>query len=573
MVIAMAVLETAGVASVMPFLAVLGDPTVIERNAILSGAYDGLGFTSVSDFLLAMGAAVFALVLLAAAFRVVTLYAINRYTQMRRHSVAERLLAVYLRQPYSFFVERHSSDLAKSILSEVDHLVASVFKPGFDAIAYALVATALVALLVLINPQLALFVGGVVVGLYALVYLAARRLLGRIGRERVVANSDRFKAAGEALSGIKDIKLLGREDHYLGRFRPPSVQFARHLATSATMAQVPRYLVEAIGVGGILSLALYLVASQGGIANALPVLGVYAFAGYRLLPAVQHIYSGMARVRFAAATIEEVYNDLKGHTDETSMARLPERMRPPAREISFEGVWLQYPNSANAALCDINLNIAVGTSVGLVGETGAGKTSLVDVLLGLLLPTAGAVRIDDALLDASNVRAWQGVIGYVPQNIFLADASIAENIALGVPPSQIDYERVTRCAEISQLHHFVMSELPARYDSAVGERGVKLSGGQRQRIGIARALYREPDVLVLDEATSALDNSTEKRVIDAIAEVSTRMTMIMVAHRLSTVKYCDKVVYMEGGAVRSEGAFETLLRKDVKFREMVDAAK
>lgn len=577
MVIVMALLETAGVASVMPFLSVLSNPDAVKTNPFLSAAYAGLGFESVDSFLVLLGGGVFAVLMFSALFRTLTHYAMNRFIEMRRHSISVRLLETYLRQPYTFFLDRHSGDMAKNILSEVDQLVARVFRPGMLMVAYAVVVIAIVTLLVIVNPVLAGVVALFIGASYGLIYVGVRQLLGRIGKERAQSNQLRFEAAGEALGGIKDIKLLGREQAYLQSFIRPSMVQARHQATTQTLSEVPKYLVEAVGLGGIILLTLVLMATHGGVegdglGEVLPVLGLYAFAAYRMLPAANQIYSGAARMRFGEAAVDSAYNDLCYRAELAEIRRsLPAPMHP-QREVSLDGISFVYPNSTTPALEDIDLRIPVGSSVGLVGSTGAGKTTLVDVLLGLLRPTEGAIRVDGEAVTDANLRAWQQALGYVPQDIFLTDSTVTENIALGVPPDEIDHDQVERCARMAQVHEFIMRDMPHDYRTVVGERGVRLSGGQRQRIGIARALYHDPSVLVFDEATSALDSVTEKAVMEAINGLHRDKTIILIAHRLSTVAGCDQVVLMEQGRIAASGPFDELKASSEKFRELASAS-
>ncbi|BAU57100.1 phospholipid-lipopolysaccharide ABC transporter [Halorhodospira halochloris] len=573
MVIIMALLETIGVASVMPFLSVLGNPEVVETNDTLAWLYEAGGFQSIDTFLMALGAGAFALVVFGAAFRMVTTYAMARWATMRVHSFAERLLETYLRQPYAYFLDRHSGDLSKTILSEAQQVVSQAIKPGLEAFAYGIVMIFIIGLLIAIDPVLALTVAAVLGGTYGLIYLAIRGYLDRIGRDRVRANKQRFQAAGEALGGIKDIKLLGRERAYLSRFRGPSSRFAKHQATSKVLSQVPQYFIEAVAFGGMIALVLVLMALEGGatsgaLGNILPLLGVYAFAGMRLKGAMQKVYRGIAKLRFGAAAVENLYNDLHRRQALAEIRKRPPAPLVPQQAVALENVHYTYPNAPAPALQGMDLHIPVGSSVGLVGSTGAGKTTLVDVILGLLRPTEGAITVDGEPVTDANLRAWQQVLGYVPQEIFLTDASVAENIALGVPPERIDHEQVERCARMAQLHEFVVHEMPQQYETVVGERGVRLSGGQRQRIGIARALYHDPSVLVFDEATSALDNVTEKAVMEAIDALHHQKTIILIAHRLSTVCNCDQVVLLEKGQITAAGGFEELQGRSERFRAM-----
>lgn len=568
MVIIMAVFETLGVASIMPFLTVLGNPEAIETNPYLNTIYSYFNFQSKQQFLIALGLFAFSLVLFSAAFRIATTYVINRYTQMRLHTLSERLLETYLRQPYSFFLGRNTGDMAKSILSEVNQLISNVLKPAMDGIAYIFVTIALISFLIINDPKLALIVGATIGGSYILIFLMIQKYIKKLGSQRLIANKTRFRTAAEALGGIKDIKLLGREHAYLMRFSPASKVFSINQATATTLSVIPRYILEAIGFGGIILLALTLMTRADNFGDVLPILGLYAFAGYKLLPAAQQIYNSLTKVRFGGAAVDDVYEDL--HTRDTlveiqKVAGLPLSVD---QSISFQNLSFFYENAEKPALKNLNFDIKKGSSIGLVGSTGAGKTTLVDLILGLLVPTEGEFKVDNTNIDEKNIRQWQKSLGYVPQDIYLVDASISENIALGIPAEKIDQIQVEKCAHLAQVHDFIIDELPQGYQTQVGERGVRLSGGQRQRIGIARALYHDPEVLVFDEATSALDNVTEKAVIEAVNILSHKKTIIMIAHRLSTVKNCDQIIYLEQGEIIDSGNYQELIERNPMFRNM-----
>ena len=566
MMLFLALLETAGVASVMPFLAVLGNPELVETQPALAWLYERGGFESVDRFLFALGVGAFAMVVGSALFRILTTYAINRWTQMRRYSIGERLLATYLRQPYEFFLNRNSADLSKSILSEADELVGKVFHPLMNLVAYSLVAGGLVGFLIWLNPVLAGLVALTVGGAYGLIYLGVRGVLGRMGADRVTANRERFTAASEAFGGIKDLKLLGREEAYLKRFRGPASRFARYQSIAATLSTVPKYLIEAVGFGGVLLLALALLGSNGDLGSVLPVLGVYTFAGYRLLPSAQQIFQGLSNLRFGLPAVDDVWRELRLGADKHGAAKSKSKPLSPTGSIRFEGVHFTYPGAPGSAIKGVDIEILAGTSVALVGQTGAGKTTVVDLLLGLLSPTAGQITVDGVPLADDNLRTWQSSLGYVPQTIYLADATVAENIAFGVPPEAIDREAVNRAARLAAIHDFVEEELPDGYDTEVGERGVRLSGGQRQRLGIARALYHDPTVLVLDEATSALDNATERAIMAAVDALAGAKTVVMIAHRLSTVEGVGKIIVLRDGSVVGSGSYHDLLASNAEFR-------
>ena len=573
LVTTMAAAEMVGVASVMPFLGVLGNPGVIESNAALNWVYTTFGFASIDAFVMTLGAGAFGLILASALYRTLVHYWMNRFIEMRRHSIGERLLETYLRQPYAFFLNRHSGDMAKNVLSEVDQFIGNFLRPGVMLVANAALAIGIIGLLVAVNPLLALLVSLLFAGIYAVIYITVRRRLMRLGRERVRANQARFTTAGECRGGIKDVKLLGREHAYVARYHHPSTVFARNQATMQTLSQVPAFLVEAVAMGGIMLMALVLIAAGGGVRSdafgeLLPVLGLYAFAALRLKPAAQAIYGGIAQTRAGTATLDAIYADLCERERLAPMAaRAPEPLHP-QQGVGFAGVTYRYPNAPTDALQHIDLDLPVGSALGIVGTTGAGKTTLVDVLLGLLRPTAGAITVDGQPVTDDNLRAWQRALGYVPQDIFLTDATVTENIAFGIEPAQIDTEQVERCARLAQVHDFVINEMPEGYETIVGERGVRLSGGQRQRIGIARALYHNPDILVFDEATSALDTVTERAVMQAIDALHGTKTLVIIAHRLSTVAHCDQVMLLDHGRVEGCGTFEELKAGSERFRRM-----
>ena len=574
MVMLMAALETLGVVSIMPFLAVLGNPEIVTEQPVLRWMFERFGFADTGPFIVALGIASAMIVGASSLFKSVTLHALNRFANLQRHSISSRLLENYLRQPYTFFLNRNTADLSKSLLSETDLLIANILQPAVLMLAHAVVVIAVVLLLLFYDPLMAITVAVVVGGLYGLIYWSVRGILGRIGPEREKANSKRFLASAEAFGAIKEVKVTGATDAYLQRFHGPSRQVSRHMATNETLSQVPLYLVEALGYAGLITVTIVLVLRGDNLGQVLPVLGLYAFAALRLLPASQIIYRCAARMRFGSSALQNIHCDLMLRPRKLDSAALQSDSQPLhfGRAISLRGVSFSYPDQTNApALVDVTVDIFANTSVGIVGTTGSGKSTLVDLLLGLIVPQHGAVMVDDTELTPETIPHWQKMIGYVPQQIYIADSSVAENIAFGVDADKIDHEAVERAARAAQIHDFVSVELPHGYRTQVGERGVRLSGGQRQRIGIARALYRDPAVLVLDEATSALDNQTEDRVMTAVRAMGGRKTIILIAHRLTTVRSCDKILLLDAGTLASEGSFDDLRESSAHFRTLAAA--
>lgn len=539
LIVLMAMAETAGVVSIMPFLSVLARPGFIHEQPILQWLYQRGQFSSTAAFITALGIASIVLVVSASAFKTVTLHIVNRFTFLLRHSISARLLSRYLHQPYAFFLQHNPAELGSNVLSEIDQLHYGLIKPVSQLIAQGAVALAMLLLLLAYNPIIALSAALLIGVLYGLIYLVIRKRLGQTGQARQEANQERFQACNEALGGIKDVQITHSANAYLGSFTQASRNFARHQANAETLSQSPLYMVEVVGYSGLIIIALVLMRQSGDIGHVLSALGLYGFAAYRLLPSAQIMYRGFAQLKFSSSALDAIHQHLCLPTQ-----NLPSPQAPlaPQKEIRLEGITFAYPSSPDKpVLHDFSLSIPAHSSTGIAGKSGAGKSTVMDILLGLLQPQTGRLSVDGQTIDASNIRAWQAAIGYVPQHIYLADSSVAENIAFGLPKEQIDMQAVERAAKAAQIHDFISQELPEGYHSRVGDRGIRLSGGQRQRIGIARALYHDPPVLFFDEATSALDFSTEVMLNKTIGDIASHKTMIIVAHREETLKNCSSI--------------------------------
>lgn len=549
LIVLMAMAETVGVISIVPFLSVLGRPDVIHENAWLRAAYSHYGFANARSFIVALGLVSMAVVVASSLFKTVTLHVVNRFIYMLRHSLSTRLLSRYLHQPYEFFLARNPAELSKNVLSEADQLTFNLLQPLSLLIAHGTVVLAMVALIVAYDPWMAMGIVVAVGLLYGSIYLLVRRRLKHIGHARQQADAGRYQSCSEALGGIKDVKVTHTANAWLGAYARNSREFSRHMAAAETITASPLYIVEAAGYSGLILIALILLLRSNDAAHVLPALGMYGFAAYRLLPAAQIMYRGFARLQYSNATLDSIHHDLA----------LPEEPFPqgdatlcPQREIRLSGIRYAYPAAPGKPVLDgLDLIIPANTSLGIAGASGSGKSTLMDILLGLLQPQAGILRVDGIPITSGNLSAWQRAIGYVPQHIYLSDASVAENIAFGVPKDAIDMQAVERAARAAQIHDFVVSDLPQGYATQVGDRGIRLSGGQRQRVGIARALYRDPPVLLMDEATSALDGATEQAVSAAIQSLSEKKTIIVIAHRAASLASCKTVITLGRSPARS----------------------
>jgi len=571
MILIMSLLDMIGVASIFPFMLVLTNPGFIEKNSILNTMFKAsniIGVENHQQFLFVLGILVFVLLIISLAFKTLITYAQVRFIQMREYSISKRLVEGYLHQPYSWFLNRNSAELGKTIFSEVEQLIENGMKPFIELIAKGAVTIALLTLLIIADPKLTLIVGFSLTASYLLIFYFVRNYLNRIGKERLKNNELRFMAISEAFGAAKEIKVGGLEQTYINRFSNSAKIFARTQASSLVIAQLPRFILEAIAFGGILLIILYFFSQTGSFNTAIPVISLYVFAGYRLMPALQTIYVSFTQITFIGPSLNKLYDDLKN--SKVFKENQDQGVFSFNKKITLKNINYNYPNTSRTALKDINLSIPAKSIIGLVGVTGCGKTTIVDIILGLLEPQKGTLEVDGKIITKQNSRSWQRFIGYVPQHIFLADDTVAANIAFGVEPVDISPGAVEKASKIANLHNFIIEELPKQYQTTIGERGVRLSGGQRQRIGIARALYHNPQLLILDEATSALDNQTEKAVMDAINNLAKDITIILIAHRLNTVKICDKIFLLEKGKLKNEGTFDELINTNENFRINAD---
>jgi ATP-binding cassette, subfamily B, bacterial PglK len=572
-VILMGMLEVIGVGSIMPFLSVASDPEIIHENQYLSWVYSTFGFKTHEGFLFTLGICVIAFLFISNGSRAAASYINKRYTTGRQHALSYRLLTWYVKQPYSYFLNQNSSELTKNILNEVATVIRKVFMPSLELISSSIIVVFLIGLLILINVSVALIVAVSFGLIYVLLYKLVQNKLHTIGVRRINNNRKRFKIVSELFGGIKDVKLLGSERTFLKRFEKPSYQIARDIATNYVLVDLPRFGLESFAFGGIIALMLFYIKGEGSFESIVPVIGLYAFAGYRLMPALQKLFKSIGSLRTYLPTVDLLYNQLSDH-ERSEYKFSKERPAPLSfhNQIDLDKIHFRYPGSDEILIRDQSLSVKAKTTVALVGPTGCGKTTLVDIILGLLEPEAGTMRVDGTTIDEQNILSWRACLGYVPQSIYLADDTIADNIAFGIPKDEIDNKAVVNAAKMANIHKFIENELQNKYETIVGERGIRLSGGQRQRIGIARALYHNPPVLIMDEATSALDGLTESAIMDAIHSLSHKKTIIMIAHRLTTVKECDEIFIMREGRVIDKGRYTELLERNTEFRKMAEGS-
>ena len=567
--VVVAVLEVIGIASIIPFLTVVSDPAIIQKQEVLAWFWTLLSPTSVDAFLFQLGLVVFFATVVTNLFNALGFWLIQRFVWMRNHSLGTRLLERYLRQPWEFFLANNTSSLSTNVLSEVQQFIGQFLMSGMQLIAQGFASFLIACLLLAVDPVLAVIVFLTVGGAYVAVFFAVRKHQIQMGSRRTKSNEQRYKFANEALSGIKDVKVRGMEAAFARAYQEPSLTYSRVQAQNAVISMTPRYFLEVLAFGAVLVILLYQLKVYGSASNVIPAVGLYAFAGFRLLPKMQAMFYAGSNMRFTSEILDNLERDLIGL--ESTEERAVKHVDAVVKSFGLRDVTFTYPLQEEPAIRDLNLVIPHRKVVALVGATGSGKTTSVDLLLGLMTPQRGSLEVDGRALSREELAGWRLQCGYVPQQIFLSDDTVAANIAFGVEKCEIDLEAVRRAAEAANIDEFISTELPCGYDSIVGERGVRLSGGQRQRIGIARALYTDPAVLFFDEATSALDNLTERAVMEAIEKLSGKKTLIMVAHRLDTVRKADIIAVFEKGQLIDQGSWDNLIERCETFKRLVDA--
>lgn len=568
-VLLMGLVELLGLTSILPFVAMLSDPNIVENNSLLNWAFQTssiFGIENKKQFLFFSGVLTFILLVFSLVVKSVTTYLQINFTASTKYNIEKRIITGYLNQSYSWFLDRHSADLGKNILSEVNTVVSGGIRPMIDLIARSVVAILVVILLIAVDPKLALIVGLILSSTYLIIYLLIRGYLNFIGEERLKANRWRFTMVTEAFGAIKEIKIGGMEQAYINRYAAPAKRLTKYEAIFSVLTQLPRFAIEAVSFGGLILIVLYLMAKSNNFLNIIPIIALYALAGYRLIPLLQGIFISINALRYVSPPLNSLNKELQQL--QTSSLSEDKEVLQLKKEIKLNQINFKYSNVPQQTLKNINIKIPIGSYTGIVGATGSGKTTLIDIILGLLEPQDGKLEVDDKIINDNNRRAWQRSIGYVPQQIFLTDDTIAANIAFGLNLKDIDQNKVEKAAKISSLHEFIINDLPLRYQTIVGERGVKLSGGQRQRIGIARALYHDPQVLIMDEATNALDNITEQTVMDTVIKLKRERTIILITHRLSSVKNCGNIILVEKGEIKQQGTFEKLSQANDYFKMM-----
>lgn len=562
-------IEIMSIASILPFISIIMNPSIISKNVILINLYSFFNLDSHISFLTILGLIVFVLLIFSNTYAAFIFWWITRFVQFQSYRLSKKIFNNYLSQSYIFFLNRNSSDLSKNVLNEVNRVIIGVVYPLLLAISRLVIVIFITLLLLYLNPKISMIILITISITYGIVYFIVRKKLREIGKLSTLATFEKYKFINEAFAGIKDVKIHGTESEFVEKYSQPAKKFASFNATSSLISLLPRYAIETLAFGGLLLIIIFLISNSENFISVIPLVALYALAGYRIMPGLQQVYHSIAQISYNIPALEILIKDLdkdlcSEKKNENQKSYLPKIQSG----IQFKSVSFKYPNTKDKVLENINLKIKSSSLTAFVGKTGSGKTTLIDIFLGLLPISEGEILIDDVKLELKNLNSWQKKLGYVPQNIFLTDDTIKNNIAFALSNSQIDDKKIINAARLAGLDDYI-SNLPEKYNTYVGERGIRISGGQMQRIGIARALYNNPEILVLDEATSALDNITEKDIIDSLKKLSMKKTIVIIAHRISTIKNCDQIYLFDKKKVSAHGTYDELIKNSKIFYDMV----
>jgi ATP-binding cassette subfamily C protein len=571
MMIVGALFEVIGVGAIPAFVGVISMPERLLEEDAVRFVYDLLGMESPEQMVMWAALGLMAVFLVKNVYLAFMAYVRARYSSNLQVSISNRLFRAYLHSPYTFHLQRNTAELLRNTNSEAGGITNGVLLPIMTLTMEFMVLVFIFVLLFAVEPLVTILTFTVFGSITVVYYRATRSKIDAYAKEEQHHRKQAVQAVNQGLGGFKDARILGREQFFLESYQESTWFKAKAAQFKAVISALPRLFLETIAVAGLLGVAALLVAQDRALETVIPTLALLGVAVVRLMPSFTKISGNFSSLKWGERALNVVYDDVVALEEEERVVkeRQKEGLRKPlpfSHEIRIENLTYAYPGADQQALHEVSLTIPKNVAVGFVGPSGAGKTTIVDVILGLLTPTAGEVRVDGIDIQ-ERLPTWQRKIGYIPQSIYLTDDTVRGNVAFGMDVEEISDEAVWAALEAAQLRELVES-LPEGLDTMVGERGVRLSGGQRQRIGIARALYHQPEVLVMDEATSALDNQTERHIVEALEQLQGQHTMIVIAHRLSTVRNCDTLFMLKEGRLVAEGSYDELMAQSEAFRRM-----
>lgn len=575
LVVLMACLELIGIASIGPFMALVSDISLLDSNRYFKYIYEIVQPDNQYDMLYIVGCLVLAALAFSSLISMLTTWYLSLFSFRTGTEIADRLYSHYLRQSWTFHSNTSSAKITKQLSTETIRITAQVILPLMNMNARIVLVLFIVSALFIFNPFVAIC-GAIIFSLaYIFLYKIVKTRLKVNGESISNMSEVRFRIINEGLGGIKDILILNRSSDLIKQFKKSGVEFSVANGENNALSLVPRYIMEFLAFGSMIALILYLIKTNpSDLASILPTLAIYGIAGFKLLPSIQQVYASMAVIKGNIEAFQEIKPDLIASIQSAPQVNcnIETDSRMACNEsISLHNVSFSYPGTNKKILDELTMSFPANSVVGVVGPSGSGKSTAIDMILGLISPSKGSLNIDGKAVSADTIRSWQNNLGFVPQDVFLSQGSIAENIAFGLDKENINFSKVEQVIKFAKLESLI-DDLPEGIHSLVGERGVQLSGGQRQRIAIARALYSDSSVLIFDEATSALDGVTEKLIMDAIHEFSGKKTIILIAHRIKTVAKCDVIFYLDKGKVIQQGTYNELLEKNESFREMANHA-
>lgn len=569
LVVFSAIAEVLSVAVVGPFMALASNISIIETNRLINNVYVISNADTPTQFIIIIGILVFIFLCISTILSVITIRSLSFFAARTGAEIGDTLYSSYLKKDYLFYTKINSSELVKQIATEVSRVTDNILQPFVQINARLLAVSFISILIFLYDPIISLSGLLVFVFVYCMLFIFVRKKLLINGVNISKVSKKRFVLMNEGFGSIKDVIILNRQEDFVKQFKESGVVFSEAYGSSNTLYNVPRYIMEFIMYSGMVILIISLLYfSNGDMTKTISTLAVFGVAAFKLLPSFQQIYSSLAQIRSNLSALSEIKRDvIEARKQNKHIDFKNSCVEYGNNDLFLENISFKYPGKKINTINEVNIKIPRQGMVGLVGSSGAGKSTLLDILLGLLKPSSGSFLCGNNEVDFDSIKQWQKRIGYVPQSIFLKDGNIIENIAFGLPENQIDMEKINRAIDLAQLNEWIQG-LPNGMLTEIGEKGVQISGGQKQRIGIARALYSDIDYLFFDEATSALDGKTEALIMNAIEKLSESKTIVMIAHRLNTVKNCDIIYMLDHGNVVDSGNFDYLIENNSKFREM-----